>query len=287
MMISYNQSGGVPMDYSQYSLAKTGYLKEDFRLFHINDRTDREFEWHYHDFHKIIVFVSGKVTYHIEGKTYQLKPQDILLVSQGAIHKPEIDPSIPYERYIFWIRDDLSSPELNTCFQKANDRSFNLIRLDSALQEKLKDLLPEIEHSLRDTQFGDTVLKNALFTQFMIYINRIFLKSSTAPDQKSYSSDSQVEQLLKYINRNLSENLSIDHLAERFFFSKYHMMRKFKKETGYTIHNYIISKRLLHARSLIAQGIPVMKAAMQSGFQDYTAFVRAYKKQFGTVPTQR
>ena len=275
------------MDYSQYSLAKTGYLKEDFRLFHINDRTDREFEWHYHDFHKIIVFVSGKVTYHIEGKTYQLKPQDILLVSQGAIHKPEIDPSIPYERYIFWIRDDLSSPELNTCFQKANDRSFNLIRLDSALQEKLKDLLPEIEHSLRDTQFGDSILSKALSAQFMIYINRIFLKSSTAPDQKSYSSDSQVEQLLKYINRNLSENLSIDHLAERFFFSKYHMMRKFKKETGYTIHNYIISKRLLHARSLIAQGIPVMKAAMQSGFQDYTAFVRAYKKQFGTVPTQR
>ena len=275
------------MDYSQYSLAKTGYLNEDFRLFHINDRTDREFEWHYHDFHKIIVFVSGKVTYHIEGKTYQLKPQDILLVSQGAIHKPEIDPSIPYERYIFWIRDDLSSPELNTCFQKANDRSFNLIRLDSALQEKLKDLLPEIEHSLRDTQFGDSILSKALFAQFMIYINRIFLKSSTAPDQKSYSSDSQVEQLLKYINRNLSENLSIDHLAERFFFSKYHMMRKFKKETGYTIHNYIISKRLLHARSLIAQGIPVMKAAMQSGFQDYTAFVRAYKKQFGTVPTQR
>lgn len=275
------------MDYSQYSLAKTGYLKEDFRLFHINDRTDREFEWHYHDFHKIIVFVSGKVTYHIEGKAYQLKPQDILLVSQGAIHKPEIDPSIPYERYIFWIRDDLSFPELNTCFQKANDRSFNLIRLDSALQEKLKDLLTEIEHSLRDIQFGDSILSKALFTQFMVYINRIFLKSSTAPDQKSYSSDSQVEQLLKYINRNLSENLSIDHLAERFFFSKYHMMRKFKKETGYTIHNYIISKRLLHARSLIVQGTPVMKAAMQSGFQDYTAFVRAYKKQFGTVPTQR
>ena len=275
------------MDYSQYSLAKTGYLKEDFRLFHINDRTDREFEWHNHDFHKIIVFVSGKVTYHIEGKAYQLKPQDILLVSQCAIHKPEIDPSIPYERYIFWIRDDLSSPELNTCFQKANDRSFNLIRLDSVLQEKLKDLLPEIEHSLRDTQFGDSILSKALFAQFMVYINRIFLKSSSAPDQKSYSSDSQVEQLLKYINRNLSENLSIDHLAEKFFFSKYHMMRKFKKETGYTIHNYIISKRLLHARSLITQGTPIMKAAMQSGFQDYTAFVRAYKKQFGTVPTQR
>lgn len=273
------------MDYSQYNLEKTGYLKEDFRLFHINDQTKKDFSYHYHDFHKIIVFISGKVTYHIEGKAYHLKPRDILLVSQGAIHKPEIDPSVPYERYIFWIRDDLSCQELNTCFQKANDRSFNLVRADSSLQERLKDLLPEIEQTLQNKHFGDTVLRNALFTQFMIYINRIFLRTSSSPDEKTYSSDTQVEQLLKYINRNLSENLSIDQLANRFFFSKYHMMRKFKNETGYTIHNYITSKRLLMARSLISQGMPVMKAAQASGFHDYTTFVRAYKKQFGKAPS--
>ena len=273
------------MDYSQYNLEKTGYLKEDFRLFHINDQTKKDFSYHYHDFHKIIVFISGKVTYHIEGKAYHLKPRDILLVSQGAIHKPEIDPSVPYERYIFWIRDDLSCQELNTCFQKANDRSFNLVRADSALQERLKDLLPEIEQTLQNKHFGDTVLRDALFTQFMIYINRIFLRTSSSPDKKTYSSDTQVEQLLKYINRNLSENLSIDQLAERFFLSKYHMMRKFKNEAGYTIHNYITSKRLLMARSLISQGIPVMKAALASGFRDYTTFVRAYKKQFGKAPS--
>ena len=273
------------MDYSQYNLEKTGYLKEDFRLFHINDQTKKDFSYHYHDFHKIIVFISGKVTYHIEGKAYHLKPRDILLVSQGAIHKPEIDPSVPYERYIFWIRDDLSCQELNTCFQKANDRSFNLVRADSALQERLKDLLPEIEQTLQNKHFGDTVLRNALFTQFMIYINRIFLRTSSSPDKKTYSSDTQVEKLLKYINSNLSENLSIDQLANRFFFSKYHMMRKFKNETGYTIHNYITSKRLLMARSLISQGIPVIKAAQASGFHDYTTFVRAYKKQFGKAPS--
>ena len=273
------------MDYSQYNLEKTGYLKEDFRLFHINDQTKKDFSYHYHDFHKIIVFISGKVTYHIEGKAYHLKPRDILLVSQGAIHKPEIDPSVPYERYIFWIRDDLSCQKLNTCFQKANDRSFNLVRADSALQERLKDLLPEIEQTLQNKHFGDPVLRDALFTQFMIYINRIFLRTSSSPDKKAYSSDTQVEQLLKYINRNLSENLSIDQLAERFFLSKYHMMRKFKNETGYTIHNYITSKRLLMARSLISQGMPIMKAAQASGFHDYTTFVRAYKKQFGKAPS--
>ena len=132
-----------------YQTEKTGYLNEQFRLFHLKDQTRKEFSYHYHDFHKVVIFISGKAAYHIEGKAYHLKPQDILLVSQGAIHKPEIDPAVPYERYIFWLREDLSRPELNTCFQKANDRSFNLVRLDSALQERLKDLLPEIEQSLR------------------------------------------------------------------------------------------------------------------------------------------
>ena len=55
--------------------------------------------------------------------------------------------------------------------------------------------------------------------------------------------------LLRYINHNLTEDLSIETLARKYYLSKYHMMRKFKEETGYTIHNYIISKRLLLART--------------------------------------
>ena len=192
---------------------------------------------------------------------------------------------MPYERYIFWIRGDLSVQLLNTCFQKATDRSFNLVRVDSSSQEHLRDLLLELEISLKSQEFGNEILSTSLFTQFMIYVNRIFLQNSVIPDCKSYSSDTQVEQLLKYINRNLTEDLSIDLLAEKFFFSKYHMMRKFKNETGYTIHNYITSKRLLLARSLISQGTPVMKASSLSGFNDYTTFVRSYKKQFGKAPS--
>lgn len=53
---------------------KTGYLNEDFRLFHIKDQTKKEFAYHYHDFHKVVIFISGKVVYHIEGKAYQLSP---------------------------------------------------------------------------------------------------------------------------------------------------------------------------------------------------------------------
>ena len=44
---------------------KTGYLEQDFRLFHIKDQTKREFSYHYHDFHKVIIFLSGKKDDHL------------------------------------------------------------------------------------------------------------------------------------------------------------------------------------------------------------------------------
>ena len=265
---------------------KTGYLEQDFRLFHIKDQTKREFSYHYHDFHKVIIFLSGKAAYHIEGKSYYLKPWDILLVNRHAIHKPEIDFSVPYERFVLWIRDDIKSTELLRCFQKAIDRSYNLIRLDSDTQEKLKQLLYELEAALKDEKFDSDLLGSALFAQFMVYVNRIFLEKQYIYDARSYSSDSQIEELLRYINHNLTEDLSIETLARKYYLSKYHMMRKFKEETGYTIHNYIISKRLLLARTKISEGTPILKAAQLSGFSDYTTFSRAYKKQFGTAPSQ-
>lgn len=265
---------------------KTGYLEQDFRLFHIKDQTKREFSYHYHDFHKVIIFLSGKAAYHIEGKSYYLKPWDILLVNRHAIHKPEIDFSVPYERFVLWIRDDIKSTELLRCFQKAIDRSYNLIRLDSDTQEKLKQLLYELEAALKDEKFGSDLLGSALFAQFMVYVNRIFLEKQYIYDAHSYSSDSQIEELLRYINHNLTEDLSIETLARKYYLSKYHMMRKFKEETGYTVHNYIISKRLLLARTKISEGTPILKAAQLSGFSDYTTFSRAYKKQFGIAPSQ-
>ena len=117
-----------------YQTEKTGYLNEQFRLFHLKDQTRKEFSYHYHDFHKVVIFISGKAAYHIEGKAYQLKPWDILLVNRHAIHRPEIDPSVPYERFILWIQNDIPWQELLKCFQKANDRSFSLIRLDTPVE---------------------------------------------------------------------------------------------------------------------------------------------------------
>ena len=114
--------------------------------------------------------------------------------------------------FVLWIRDDIKSTELLRCFQKAIDRSYNLIRLDSDTQEKLKQLLYELEAALKDKKFGSELLGSALFTQFMVYVNRIFLEKQYIYDARSYSSDSQIEELLRYINHNLTEDLPLKPL---------------------------------------------------------------------------
>ena len=269
-----------------YQTEKTGYLNEQFRLFHLKDQTRKEFSYHYHDFHKVVIFISGKAAYHIEGKAYQLKPWDILLVNRHAIHRPEIDSSVPYERFILWIQNDIPWQELLKCFQKANDRSYNLVRLNSALQEKMKDILFELENSAKSDEYGREILTQSLFLQFMVYLNRIFLEKQYIFDKKSYTFDSQIACILQYINHNLKEDLSVETLSAKYYVSKYHLMRKFKEETGYTLHNYIVNKRLLMARTLISNGMPVTKAAQESGFAEYSTFSRAYRKQFKTTPSE-
>ena len=118
----------------------------------------------------------------------------------------------------------------------------------------------------------------------MIYVNRIFLEKQYIFDRKSYSFDSQIADILQYINHNLKEDLSVDNLASRYYISKYHLMRKFKEETGFTL-GYDKYNWDEHEHFIISEGMPVTKAALESGFSEYSTFSRAYRKQFGATPS--
>ena len=78
----------------------------------------------------------------------------------------------------------------------------------------------------------------------------------------------------------------MDLLAKQFYMSRYYLMHRFKEVTGYTVHQYITQKRVLKAGELIRAGIPVMKAAEESGFSEYSSFLRAFQKTFHMSPRE-
>ncbi len=53
--------------------------------------------------------------------------------------------------------------------------------------------------------------------------------------------------MIRYINENVEGDLSIDHLSEKLFMSKYHLMHRFKEETGHTVHQFVLQKRMFKA----------------------------------------
>lgn len=272
--------------------AKRGYLNEDFRLFHIRDQVELELDYHYHEFNKILVFLSGSVTYVVEGKAYFLQPWDVLLVPHGQIHRPIIDPSEPYERIILWMNTDylarhsLPEADLLQCFRLALERKFGLIRLDAAARPELRRLLSALEDALHSGEFGHDLLSRSLFLQFMVAVNRMALRDATSLDTGAYRTDPKIEEILAYINANLGADLSLEAIAARFFISKSYLMHRFKELTGCSAHKYVRQKRLLWAADMIRGGMPVVEAGARCGFRDYSAFLRAFKQMFGVTPSE-
>ncbi|MEA5059153.1 MAG: AraC family transcriptional regulator [Candidatus Pelethousia sp.] len=272
--------------------AKRGYLHEDFRLFHIRDQIELELSYHYHEFNKVVIFLSGNVTYVVEGKAYFLQPWDILLVPHGQIHRPIIDPSEPYERIILWMNTDYllshsaEDGNLLQCFHLAQERKFALIRLDASLRPELRRMLSVLEDALHSTEFAHTLLAKASFLQLVVAFNRMALRDATSLNPETYRSDPKVEEILSYINENLDTDLSLDAMASRFYISKSYLMHRFKELTGCSAHKYVRQKRLLWAAEMIRDGIPVIEAGQRCGFRDYSAFLRAFKQVFGITPSE-
>ena len=269
---------------------KRGYLHKDFEFFHLKDNKNMQFEFHYHDFNKIIIFISGKVTYLIEGKAYKLRPWDILLINNNEIHKPIIDQSETYERIILWINASFllkhndTQCNLLTCFEFASEKKLNLLRVTPESLFGIKNVLAQLEEAFKNQEFGSRVLQNALFLQYIVQLNRVYLGIESDIEQPDIEYDETIGRILHYINTNLSEDLSMDKLASVFYLSKYYLMRKFKQQTGYTVHNYILQKRLIAANTLIKEGKSITATCLECGFSDYSNFVRSFKKAFGLSP---
>lgn len=268
---------------------KKGYLNSEFRLFHLTDKETREVEYHYHDFDKITIFIKGQVNYMIEGKSYELKPYDIVLVKHNDIHRLTVDNSQIYERIIVYISPNFMNAyksddyDLSFCFQKAEEENSNVLRIPSLEKSSLFRSITRLEHSFSDNGYAAGLYRQVLFLEFMIHLNRAARKNRLEFIDTD-NCNAKIIDILHYINENLSSELNIDFIAEHFYISKYYMMRLFKQETGYTIGNYISSKRLLFAKELILSGIPVTQACFDCGYKDYSTFSRAYKGLFKESP---
>lgn len=267
------------------SISRAGYLRESYHYFHLRDTAGQELDFHFHEFDKIVLLLSGRVDYTVEGSTYALKPWSVLLIKHHTIHRALIDKSEPYERIIIYLDGkyfgrSMPGAGLTDCFDQADKSGEHLLRPTERQRRAIAQVLADYERAAEDSGFGAEALRETYIIQLLIYIGR--MTAAEGPGEKQY--DPKIRRALSYINENLGGELSVEQLAEQVYLSKYHFMRLFKAQTGSSVHAYVRQKRLLHAARLIREGMPVSKAAAESGFGDYSAFHRAFRESFGISP---
>lgn len=279
------------MESKKHGFTSRQYMVNDnFEFFHYRDEAMMEIEYHNHDFFEIYFFLSGNVTYIIEGKSYLLKPGDIILVNNKELHKPVIEPEVSYERIVIWVnprfihKNGTDGTNLSMCFESSSKSKYNLLRPNSDTREELMGILKKLEKACVNISYGSNILKNIYLTELIVYLNKAYLDAREEEIEEDVQYNEKVNEIIQFINENLGRDLSLDVLGEKFHLSKYHMIREFKKNVGYTLHNYIQQKRLILAKTLLRGDIPVTEVYLRCGFGDYSNFIRAFTHTFGMSP---
>jgi len=270
--------------------ARQYMVKNDFEFFHTKDELPPNVEYHNHDFYEIFFYMSGRVTYIIEGKFYRLKPGDIILINNKELHRTIIEGGESYERIVLWVKPDYvtnlntDSTDLTMCFESSARKKYNLLRPDTETMAYLKTIVQKLEKAYYNSGFGSEVLKNAYINELIVYLNKAYLYTKDEEIEVDIEYNQKISNIIKYINTNLESELTLEKLSAQFYISKYHLLREFKKYTGFTIHRFIQKKRLIMARMLLKENVKVSEVSMLCGFGDYSNFIRTFKREYGISP---
>jgi len=272
-------------------MKREGYLHENFHYFHLKDTAGQERDFHYHEFDKIVILLSGKVVYAVEDQTYELHPWDVLLVKHHCIHKAIIDQSEYYQRVIVYLDGKyfdrvMPGAGLLSSFDQADNRCSYRFAPNGQERKELEAILTQYEEAVKDTRLGSGTMQELAIMGLLVHIKRIVSRQDVQTQAAETGFDPKIQEILSYINEHIAQPLPVEELADLVYLSKYHFMRLFKAQTGATVHSYIRQKRLLYSARLIRAGTPVSRAAEEAGFADYSTFHRAFKECFGMAPGQ-
>lgn len=264
--------------------------EREYELYHhfCHRRTTPEF--HSHDFYEIYFFISGDASIIIEEYAYHLKPNDVVIIPPGRMHRAFFhNTEAYYERMFIYISRnalrDMGSKDfplldiIDGCIQRAKfchslgDKEFAACRY--VISEIISDAVGAPPHQRLINRCKLTILMARLCKMF-----------GEAKDEPSSRSVKRVADVIAYINEHIGHELSLDDVSSHFYISKFHLIREFKNYTNRSVYQYIVAKRIIQAKLLMQSGMSPTDVYLQCGFREYSSFYKAFKKETDLSPQQ-
>ena len=215
--------------------------------------------FHYHDFYELIYIIEGEFSSLIEDRAVMLR---------------ELAAGEPF---------------LAECFWGAGPK---LYHFPIYYEEILRGFLLKL--AMSEILEGDDVqncgirkvMDRGNLSLFFGYLNVLCKREEYLSSTQEIVDHPLVEQVTGYIETHLSQEITVEEVAEAVHMSKYHFLRKFKEITGMTVHNFIVNKRIISACQAMAEGKNITESWQQTGFADYSSFLRNFRKIYGISPKE-
>ena len=228
--------------------------------------------------------MQGEGRYSAEGVEYPLRDNTAILLHPYAYHFVRPNANKPYERYVISFSSEFLDPALlRLPILSSGAESRGIYFPSEVIGNGFSELFRSLDCYERAERFAPNggigeILIKAVLSEALI---RLCIAYPNAPEPNT---DTRVAQMVDWINRHLTEKLTLDDMAKSFYLNKFYLCRTFREETGMTVFAYLQTKRIAMAEQLLQAGVPAAEVAERVGYSDYSTFWRAYRKQTGHPP---
>lgn len=288
-ILEYIDMEDIPMIESIQGRHETVNFKDyhGFKLY-LNDEFE-DYPNHWHTPVEVILPLQNHYKVICGTNTYDLNEGDILIIAPGTLHQisaPESGLRIIFQVHPSFVNmfNDISS----ILHLLAPAR---LITPESApsIYQQAQQLILEIRDEYLQHPPLCVASTFAKIINFFVLIGRDSLNNSPTFDATSSKQKEYTEKFLNicdYISEHCTEALTLDEIATKAGFSKYHFSRLFKQFANTTFYQFLNEKRISYAESLLINpSLSITEIAYLSGFNSSSSFGRMFKELKSYTPT--
>lgn len=248
---------------------------------------------HWHDEMEIIYIKKGRGIVNVDFKEYHVSALTLVFILPGQLHSIEQyeDETMEYENIIFDYSMLLSKKKDSVYEDFLKPLTHGKITVPTVFSQVypyFTDLVSPIdacdEICKTKPQGYQLFIKSMLFQFFFILDNRC--RNLTTPKNNRKAID-KMKIILKYVENNYANKITISEIADVIGFSESHFMRYFKETMGTSFIEYLKDYRLtMAARLLQSSEDSILNISAEVGFDNLSYFNRSFKARYGMTPRQ-
>lgn len=280
-------------DFSLYQKANVADRDFPIQLFQNNhDSHGSIFDSHWHEQLEILYFIEGEAVVECSSTPVSVKPGEFIVINSNELHSG-YNPGNRLSYYCFNIDTSmLQSSFPDSCEIKyISPIEKNLIIFSNKVSNDTQavDCIASIIAEYENKEIGFEMAIKSYFYKLLVLLIRKHVKQILTQEEydKKVKNLEKLREVLKYIEENYTEEVSIAEACKLSGLSTYYFCHLFKGVTGKTLSEYVNSLRINKAESLLkSTEMNITEIALATGFNDINYFSRLFKKNKKASPSE-